>query len=355
MRLVSYTVNREGAFGPQGKLGALVEIADEQRLVPIARLHDWANRNLDPAELRARGIAAYAPAETMLDLLDRGYGVTMMGEPDLIPDFDPLAEVRALLTMLTNIAARDATLARQLTIVPDFVLLLAPLPRPRSVRDFYAFEQHVRTARAQRGQEVAPEWYQLPVFYFSNHNAVIGPEQAVQRPQGSDELDYELEVACVIGRPGRDISPDEAERYIAGYTVMNDWSARDLQRVEMRVGLGPAKGKDFATSLGPALVTPDELAAHRLGTSGYDLAMSARVNGEVLSRGNLRDIYYNFAQLVAQASRDAWLYPGDVIGSGTVGSGCLLELTAGKGPYLHSGDAVELEVEGLGVLRNTVA
>ncbi len=354
MRLVSYTVDQPGTFGPQGKLGALVMLGGEQRLLPLASLSNWAIRNVAPDELRERGIAAFAPPLTMLDLLDRGYGVTIEGQPDLMPDFDPLADVRALVALHADLAASDPTLAHQLTIAPGMVRLLAPLPRPRSVRDFYAFEQHVRTARAQRGLEVTPEWYEIPVFYFSNHNAIIGPDQAVHGPVDSEELDYELEIACVIAKPGRDIPVEEATSYIAGYTIMNDWSARDLQRREMRVGLGPAKGKDFATTLGPMLVTPDELASREVKDGVYDLAMTARVNGEERSRGNLKDIYYSFAELIATASRDAWLYPGDVIGSGTVGSGCLLELTGGKGPYLQSGAVVELEVECLGTLRNTV-
>ncbi|HEU4328866.1 MAG TPA: fumarylacetoacetate hydrolase family protein [Roseiflexaceae bacterium] len=233
------------------------------------------------------------------------------------------------------------------------VKLLAPLPRPSSLRDFYAFEQHVATAARNRGRAVPPEWYNIPVFYFSNHTAIYGPDADVPMPR-SRALDYELEIACVIGRAGRDILAEDAEEYIAGYLVMNDWSARDLQRDEMSVGLGPAKGKDFATSLGPVLVTPDELEAYALGDGRYNLTMVARVNGQERSRGNFRDIYYTFGQMIARASQDVTLYPGDVIGSGTVGTGCLLELTAGAGPWLEEGDVVELEVEGLGLLRNRV-
>jgi fumarylacetoacetate (FAA) hydrolase len=235
----------------------------------------------------------------------------------------------------------------------DEVRLLAPLPRPSSLRDFYAFEQHVATAARNRGRHVAPTWYEIPVFYFSNHTAIYGPDTDVPMPR-TQALDYELEIACVIGRAGRDISEEDATDYIAGYTILNDWSARDIQAEEMSVGLGPAKGKDFATSLGPWLVTPDELEDHELGDGRYNMAMVARVNGVERSRGNFRDIYYTFAQMVARASRDATLYPGDVLGSGTVGTGCLLELTAGQGPWLAEGDIVELEVTGLGVLRNRV-
>lgn len=231
--------------------------------------------------------------------------------------------------------------------------LLAPLPRPASLRDFYAFEQHVAAAARNRGRAVPPAWYDLPTFYFSNHGAIYGPEVDVHMPR-TDALDFELEIACVIGRSGRDIQPEDANEYIAGFTIMNDWSARDIQREEMTIGMGPAKGKDFATSLGPALVTLDELEAFELPDGRHNLTMIARVNGVECSRGNLRDIYYPFAELIAYASRDANLYPGDVLGSGTVGTGCLLELTAGEGPWLSDGDVVELEIEGLGILRNRV-
>jgi fumarylacetoacetate (FAA) hydrolase len=235
----------------------------------------------------------------------------------------------------------------------DEVRLLAPLPQPASLRDFYAFEQHVATAARNRGRHVAPAWYEIPVFYFSNHTAIYGPGADVPPPRTS-ALDYELEIACVIGRAGRDIAAEDATEYIAGYTIMNDWSARDLQQEEMSVGLGPSKGKDFATSLGPWLATPDELEQYDLQDGRYNLTMVARVNGVERSRGNFRDIFYTFAQMIAHASRDTNLYPGDVLGSGTVGSGCLLELTAGAGPWLAEGDLVELEVTGLGVLRNRI-
>jgi fumarylacetoacetate (FAA) hydrolase len=235
------------------------------------------------------------------------------------------------------------------------VRLLAPLPRPRSLRDFYTFEQHVATARAQRGQPVPPNWYKAPVFYFGNHQAVFGPDDSVPLPR-TERLDYELEVACVIGREGRNIDPDDALDYIAGFTIMNDWSARDLQAEEMSVGLGPAKGKDFATSLGPWIVTPDELENY-VNDDGdrWRLEMIARVNGRPYSRGNLGDMHYTWAQIIAHASRDATLYPGDVLGSGTVGSGCILELTPeAVGGWLEPDDVVELEVAGLGTLKNRI-
>jgi fumarylacetoacetate (FAA) hydrolase len=216
------------------------------------------------------------------------------------------------------------------------VVLRAPVLYPPSVRDFYAFELHVRNARARRGQEVPPEWYEQPVFYFSNPAAIYGPEDEIPYPEGTSELDYELEAAAIMGAEGR----------IGGFTVLNDWSARDLQRREMTVGLGPAKGKDFATSLGPVVVTPDEF-------DGTRAAMVARVNGEERSRGELGDMHFSWDELVAQAARNTVLRPGDVFGSGTVGSGCILE--HGDGRWLQPGDLVELEIEGIGVLRNRVA
>ena len=216
------------------------------------------------------------------------------------------------------------------------VRLLAPVRRPPSVRDFYAFEEHVKNARAVTGRgEVPPEWYELPAFYFSNPAAIYGPEDEIPYPEGTEKLDYELEVAAVIGANGA----------IGGFTIMNDWSARDLQRREMAIGLGPAKGKDFATSLGPVVVTPDELGDLRL-------EMVARVNGEERSRGNLGEMYHSWEAIVANASRNTELRAGDILGSGTVGTGCILE--HGDERWLQPGDEVELEVEGIGILRNRI-
>jgi fumarylacetoacetate (FAA) hydrolase len=211
-----------------------------------------------------------------------------------------------------------------------------PVLHPPSVRDFYAFEQHVKRARASRGLDVPDEWYEIPVFYFSSPAAIYGQGDEIPKPPDTNELDYELEVAAVIGAGGQ----------IGGFTIMNDWSARDLQRAEMRVGLGPSKGKDFATSLGPVVVTPDELD----GSSG---TMLARVNGEERSRGELGDMHHSWGSIVAHAARNTRLLPGDVLGSGTVGTGCILE--QGDGRWLQPGDVVELEVEGIGILRNTIA
>ena len=237
------------------------------------------------------------------------------------------------------------------------VRLLAPVPRPPSIRDFYAFEQHVRTARQRRGREMDPDWYELPVFYFSNPAAVTGPTDDVAVAPGSSALDFELEVAAIVGRGGADLDPDTAERRIAGFCVMNDWSARDIQRREMKLSMGPVKGKDFATTLGPFMVTPDELEPYRKGRA-FDLTMLARVNGGEYSRASLADIYWSFGEMLAYASRGTEVVPGDVIGSGTCGTGCILELSLVYGedryPWLKPGDLVELEVEHLGLIANKV-
>jgi fumarylacetoacetate (FAA) hydrolase len=231
-----------------------------------------------------------------------------------------------------------------------------PAPFPvASIRDFYAFEQHVATCRRHRGLDMAPQWYQVAVFYFSNSVAIIGDSDPVWAPQGSSALDYELELACIIGTAARDLPTDDsAMNCVAGFTIMNDWSARDLQRAEMSIGLGPSKSKDFATSLGPRIVPFDELRdCYRDGRLHLD--MRATVNGKTYSHGNAGSMYWTWPQLLAHASRDTELRPGDVLGSGTVGTGCILELTPeAVGGWLKIGDTVELTIERIGTLRNTV-
>jgi 2-keto-4-pentenoate hydratase/2-oxohepta-3-ene-1,7-dioic acid hydratase in catechol pathway len=244
-------------------------------------------------------------------------------------------------------AARRAERSPDLVIPLADALLLAPIPDPPSVRDFYAFEQHVRTARERRGLPMEPDWYELPVFYFSNPASIVGPDDDVAMPVGTAELDFELEVAAVMHGNGQ----------VAGFTVMNDWSARDIQRREMKLNLGPAKGKDFATTLGPFLVTPDELEDVVSGKA-YDLTMTASVNGREYSRASLADIYWSFDEMIAYASRGTTLLPGDVIGSGTCGTGCILELSLVHGeaqyPWLQRGDEVSLTVDRLGTITNRV-
>lgn len=232
---------------------------------------------------------------------------------------------------------------------------LPPVPDPGSFRDFYAFEQHVKTCRQKRGQEMLPEWYEFPVFYFSNPQSMKGHKEPVSKPVSTKELDLELEIACVIGKQGRDLSGDSAEEAIFGYMILNDLSARDLQRQEMKCMLGPAKGKDFATAIGPFVVTKDELEDKRVGPGRYDLNMVARKNGKEISRGNMTGLTHDFTKMLERASRDVDLFAGDVIGSGTVGTGCILELGPDTtGGWLEPGDTIELEIDRLGVLTTPI-
>jgi 2-keto-4-pentenoate hydratase/2-oxohepta-3-ene-1,7-dioic acid hydratase in catechol pathway len=227
---------------------------------------------------------------------------------------------------------------------PDEVKLLAPLPNPASVRDFYAFEAHVKKGFEKRGEPMPKEWYEIPVYYKSGHHNIIGTDEEVVWPSFTSRFDYELELAAIIGKKGSNIGVQDAGQYIAGFTVMNDFSARDIQRQEMKVRLGPAKAKDWCTALGPYLVTPDEIG------DPYNLDMSARVNGETWSQANSGTIYWKFEQMIEFLSRDDTIVPGDVIGSGTVGGGCGLELDR----WVRAGDVMELTIDKIGTLRNKI-
>ncbi|MEZ4704739.1 MAG: fumarylacetoacetate hydrolase family protein [Bdellovibrionota bacterium] len=252
--------------------------------------------------------------------------------------------------------------------VKEYVLK-APVPHPTSCRDGYAFRQHVETMRKNRGAEMSPEFDQFPVFYFTNHNAIVGPGDIELERDHFEKLDFELEVAIVVGKRGINISAQEADDYIFGYTIMNDLSARQLQMEEMKLSLGPAKGKDFGTAIGPYLVTTDELSDYHVSTPDgdkYDLKMIAKHNGKLISEGNLKTMNWTFAQILERVSYGVEIYPGDVIGSGTVGTGCYAEIngTAARKAaelkdtyepqWLKEGDVIELEVEGLGNLKNTM-
>jgi 2-keto-4-pentenoate hydratase/2-oxohepta-3-ene-1,7-dioic acid hydratase in catechol pathway len=220
--------------------------------------------------------------------------------------------------------------------------LLVPI-LPGSLRDFLGFEDHVKAGAARRGEPVPEPWYDMPIYYKGNHRSVYGPDEEIPWPPFTDELDFELEVACVLGGRGRDLDAGHAAQLIFGYTVMNDWSARDIQRKEMAVRLGPAKSKDFATSLGPCIVTVDELEPRTL-------RLAARIDGEVWAEGSLADAHWTFPQMIAHVSQGEDVWPGDLYGSGTFGGGCGLDL----GRFLWPGAVVELEADGIGVLRNRV-
>ena len=244
---------------------------------------------------------------------------------------------------------------KPIAVLEKNVQLLSPVPDPQSFRDFYAFEEHVKAARKLRGLDMHPDWFRLAIFYFSNPAALYGHGQEVLYPGGTQELDFELEFAVIIANGGSDIKKEDADAYIGGYTVCNDWSARDLQREEMAMNLGPAKGKDFASSFGPYMVTPDELEGAWDNNGKLNLRMTCHVNDKLISDGNTNDLYHPFTTMIERASMNAKLLPGDYLGSGTVGTGCILELRPEKtGGWIQKGDVVRMEVERLGVLENKI-
>ena len=246
------------------------------------------------------------------------------------------------------------------------IMFLPPIPKPNSFRDAYAFKEHVETCRANRGVDMIPEFNKFPVFYFSNHNAMYANEENIElMPDHFNKLDYELEFAIIIGKKGKNIVVEKADDYIAGFCILNDLSARTLQINEMKLNLGPAKGKDFANIIGPYLVTKDELESKAITTTygkKYDLEMKCFVNGELLSKGNAKEMYWTFAQIIERASYGVELLPGDIIGSGTVGTGCLFELNGSRKKedpeyiekWINPNDKIEMEIEGLGKITNKI-
>lgn len=331
MRLLTYTY---------GSLGPALGFLDEGRVFPMQVLEGHFQKQL-PTEMLAFVQGSHSLLNELNTAFDRWKHVT------------------------------PATLRQTLSRTPDAegLKILAPLPNPTSFRDAYAFRQHVETSRMNRGLEMIPEFDDFPVFYFSNHQIISGSGEIAVQEMHLDGLDYELEIAIVINREGKNISAEQADEYIGGFMILNDWSARKLQMDEMKLNLGPAKGKDFATSMGPLLVTPDELEPYRIeplpGHRGkaYNLEMKARVNGELLSQGNFQTMHWTFAEIIERVSYGVTLYPGDIIGSGTVGTGCLLELNGTgarmdpenfKNRWLQPGDRIELEIDHLGTLCNTI-
>jgi fumarylacetoacetate (FAA) hydrolase len=272
------------------------------------------------------------------------------------------------LAFAVNRSLEEGKVSRQQGIPYESAEILPPVPHPTSCRDAYAFRQHVAAARRNRMADMIPEFDQYPVFYFTNHNGIQGPGEVICMPDHFEKLDFELEAAVVICKPGRNITAAEADEYIGGYMIMNDFSARRLQMEEMLLNLGPAKGKDFSTAIGPMLVTPDELEGYKVdckpGHTGnaYKLNMKCLVNDKLVSEGCLADMDWTFAEIIERCSYGVQLFPGDIIGSGTVGSGCFLELN-GTGKlndpgyqeqWLKEGDVVEMEIEALGKLTNTI-
>ena len=251
------------------------------------------------------------------------------------------------------------------------VKLLPPLPHPPSIRDFIGFEQHMLNASKSFGHSISKVYYDIPVFYFTNHHAVYGPEDEIKRPNAETKLDLELEIAVIIGKKGNDINTAEADDYIFGYTVFNDWTARSIQKQEMEMPLGPAKGKDFANAFGPCIVTKDEFDKYRCkitrrrhpkhlkmpnsNKDRFDLKMTAKINDKIICEGNYKTVHWTFPEMIERASRNSViLVPGDILGSGTVGWGSLIENNFKVHRPLEPGDIVELEIEGIGKLKNIV-
>ena len=272
------------------------------------------------------------------------------------------------LAVMIDRSIKEGNISRKQGVPVEEVRILAPVPHPTSCRDAYAFRQHVAAARRNRNVEMIPEFDQYPIFYFTNHNSIQGPGDVVCMPDHLEKLDFELEAAIVICKPGKNIKAEDADEYIGGFMIMNDISARKLQMEEMLLNLGPAKGKDFSTATGPMLVTPDELTellvACKEGHVGnaYNLKMKCMVNDVVVSEGNLADMDWTFAEIIERCSYGVQLFPGDIIGSGTVGTGCFLELNGTgkltnaeyKEQWLKEGDVVEMEIDDLGKLSNTI-
>ncbi|WP_419024228.1 fumarylacetoacetate hydrolase family protein [Emergencia sp.] len=238
---------------------------------------------------------------------------------------------------------------------------LSPIPRPRTFRDFMSFEEHVVNSGAAAGfddttmKNMLAVWRRLPAFYFSNTNVFFGPDEPIKMHPHSQRFDMEFEIAVVIGKEGINVPKEEAADYIFGMTILNDWSARDIQMEEMQMQLGPAKGKDYANSMGPVIVTMDELQKYALpdDPSKYDMATKLYRNGELIRENNTKSIYHTYCDLIAYSSRETKIYPGDVLGSGTIGGGAMLEYM-GRQPFVHAGDKIDMEVEGIGTLKMSV-
>lgn len=329
MRLVTYESG--GAFGHLKRLGALSEDDRSVFDLQFAYLAMLAGQGVDQKD--STRLAQEVLPPVMEKLIEGGAA--------------SLAAARQAFEFASTMPADKVKGpgGRPGVIAIEEVRLLAPLSRPNSLRDFIAFEDHARAGARRRNEELNPIWFERPLYYKGNHRSLLGPGEDLVRPAFTSELDFELEVACVIASPGRDLDGESAAAAIFGFTAMNDWSARDVQRAEMAARLGPAKSKDFATSIGPCIVTADELGPHPA------LAMSARLNGEVVCEANLANTHWKFPAMIAFVSQGESVWPTDLYGSGTPFGGCLLDR---GGPYLQPGDVVEVEVDRIGVLRTRV-
>jgi fumarylacetoacetate (FAA) hydrolase len=344
VQLVTFRRAGEGVYAARAGVLLPFGVVDLHAAAPLV-FEEWDERPLDMLRLldgSEEGLGLDGANEITSAVLEQ-----IGGAVDVVRDEDDPDAV--------DLAGEVSIGGMSLLLPRSEIKLLAPLPRPRSLRLFDTFEEHVAAVRRAHGLGGVPAaWYHAPVFGFGNHGAIIGPGDDLQMPV-TEQLDVGPQVACVVGREGSDIPPDDAWNYIAGFTILNGWTARDLERDEWASGLGNAKSHDFATSLGPAIVTPDELESYFGDDQRLHLAMLVRVNGNLYSEGDLGAMFYTWGQVVAYASRGVTLYPGDVLGSGTVGGGSILQGgTDALGGWVEPDDVVELEVAGLGKLRNRV-
>lgn len=325
MRLLSFETPDPGR--PERRLGALLDVSGVEHIV----------------DLRLAYLGALADEGVGTDEAQRLAGALLPARMEAFVDGGRscLHAARQALEFAAGVGSQPSPGSFR----RSEVRVLSPFTQPNSLRDFVGFEDHARAGASGRGEELQT-WYERPFYYKGNHRSIVGPDCRVMRPRFTEELDFELEVACVLGGAGRDLDESKAADAIFGFTIMNDWSARDVQRLEMASRLGPAKSKDFATSLGPCVLVDEQIGPHP------PLGMAARVNGRVICEANLGDAYWTFPQMIALVSTDEWVWPTDVYGSGTPFRGCMLDR---GGPYLQPGDVVELEVEGIGILRNQVA
>jgi 2-keto-4-pentenoate hydratase/2-oxohepta-3-ene-1,7-dioic acid hydratase in catechol pathway len=330
MKLATYQVSTP--FGPVERLGMLVgEAMGETMLLDVNAAYAWLLHTGGEAQpQRLADVIAPAHMRSFIEMGPRAKEAARLVAQAFLPPATPP----------THVGMRQERLFWALAEVT----LLSPLPDAPSLRDFLAFEQHTKAGFDRRGEPIPDAWYRLPVYYKGNPKTLIGHKATVPWPHYTQKLDYELEWACIIGKAGQDISQDEADNYIFGYTILNDFSARDIQADEMKCRLGPAKGKDFASALGPWIVLAESLP------DSHNLTMQAHINGECWSEGNTGTSHWSWAQMIAHVSMAEMLYPGDILGSGTVGRGCGLELDR----WLQPGDEVSLTLEGIGTLTNRI-
>jgi len=326
MKFVTYTTYR----GEKPRFGFIIN----EKIIDIMRSSIWLNEhNKD---------SSFLSIPTTLKLTLNKWN----------ENFDKLIKLEQVIADLdySSLQINDKSISINL----NDAHLLPPVPNPTSFRDFYAFEQHVKAARKLRGLDMNPDWYKIPIFYFSNTTSLYGHKEDIPYPKETNELDFELELAVIIANGGKNIDKKDANELIAGFTILNDWSARDLQREEMQMNLGPAKGKDFANSFGPYMVTPDEIN-NNWENDKMNLRMTCHLNDKLISDGNTNDLYHSFPTMIQRASINVDLKPGDYIGSGTVGTGCILELRPETtGGWLKRGDTIRLEIDNIGILENTI-